>query len=82
MFKVEYMLSINGKNFSFYKENQSLETLKRNMQNDILSYSKKNNLKGEVDVEAIILYNEEYYDMDSFSLNVSLENETIELLAM
>lgn len=52
------------------------------MQNDILSYSKKNNLKGEVDVEAIILYNEEYYDMDSFSLNVSLENETIELLAM
>lgn len=82
MFKVEYMLSINGKNFSFYKENQSLETLKRNMQNDILSYSKKNHLEGEVDVEAIILYNEEYYDMDSFSLNVSLENETIELLVM
>lgn len=82
MFKVEYTLSKNDKNFSFYKENQSLETLKRNMQNDILSYSKKNNLKGEVDVEAIILYNEEYYDMDSFSLNVSLENETIELLAM
>ena len=82
MFKIEYTLSINDKNFSFYKENQSLETLKRNMQNDILLYSKKNNLKGEVNVEAIILYNEEYYDMDSFSLNISLENETIELLTM
>ena len=52
------------------------------MQNDILSYCKKNHLEGDIDVEATILYNEEYYDMDSFSLNVSLENETIELLEM
>ena len=82
MFKVEYTLSKIDKNFSFYKENQSLETLKRNMQNDILSYCKKNHLEGDIDIEATILYNEEYYDMDSFSLNVSLENETIELLEM
>lgn len=82
MFKVEYMLSINGKNFSFYQENESLETLKRNMKNDIFSYCKKNHLEGDIDVEATILYNEEYYDMDSFTLNISLEEETIELLAM
>lgn len=82
MFKVEYTLLLNGMNYYFNKESASLELLKRNMKDDILSYCKKNHLEGDIDVEATILYNEEYYDMDSFTLNISLEEENIELLAM
>ena len=82
MFKVEYTLLLNGMNYYFNNESASLELLKRNMKDDILSYCKKNHLEGDIDVEATILYNEEYYDMDSFTLNISLEEENVELLAI
>lgn len=71
MFTIEYRIMINDKDYYFSVSNESLTILKRNSERDVLDYAKNNNLTGECEVEMTVTYDDEFYDIDLFSINIS-----------
>lgn len=80
MFKYEYTIYVGNDTYEFFKENESNNILRRNMQFDILSFLKRKNIKQDtILVELTVLYDEEYYDSDTYELEISSNYDSIEL---
>lgn len=83
MFRYEYELYVNGLLVGeFYKENPSETILRKSLPMDILNFARINNIPiGEISIELIICYDNEYFDSDSYDLVISSNYKTINLLS-
>lgn len=82
MFKIEYTLMVQGESYEFEVSNESLTVLKRNTVKDILDFARGKQLPtGSCDVEMVVTYNDEYYDMDVCEMEISADYGKVEMVA-